>query len=373
MNNSFALRVFAGSLLALAGAVACSNSSNGNGSNQTPAANGSGAAPAGDNSGGKEPAVQGASGNTSADLKTKANHDMSGKTVAYLPCAMGISLTESWWQEIQAGAEMSGIKAIIRDSNWSTQASTQAMSALIAEKPAAMIVHNFNTQLLAKQLEQAEKSGIYVVQVNMVSNYKTDIYVGVDWVQLGQDMAKDIVKACGTGSGKSGKVAILQGELTSATSLDQVKGMMPIFDADKSIKVVSNQATMWDATKAHDITATVLQQNKDLCAIYGFWDTMTMGAVQAVKEAGLTSSVNVLASGDGSRTYCDAVRDGGFYHYYNYDAKGQGRDLINSAKFLMQSGQKPGAFRMAIYSPYTVVTKENVGPSSCFDFIPPKK
>ena len=366
MIKSNALRVIAGSLLALVGAVSCSSSDKA--ANPTPAASASGGM-----ADVKEPTVKGAGGNTTTDLKTKTDHDLSGKTVAYVPAAMGISLTEEWWKEIQLGADLSGIKAIIRDSNWSTQSETQAVSALIAEKPAVMIVHNINTQLLSKQLEQAEKAGIYVVQVNMVSNYKTDVYVGVDWVQLGHDMAADIVKQCGAGSGKSGKVAIVQGELTSAASLDQVKGAMAVFDADKSIKVVSNQAAMWDATKAHDITATVLQQNKDLCALYGFWDTMMMGSAQAVKEAGLTDKIAVYASGDGSRTYCDAVQSGALFHYYSYDAKGQGRDLINAAKFLMQSGQKPGSFRMAIYSPFSVITKENVGPSSCFDYVPTKK
>ena len=259
------------------------------------------------------------------------------------------------------------MKAIIRDPNWSTQAESQALSALIAEKPGVLIVHNPNVQLLAKQLEQAEKAGIYVIQVNMVSNYKTDAYVGVDWIKLGTDMATDIVKACGTGSGKSGKVQVIQGELTSATSLDQLKGAMAVFEKDKAIKVVSNQAANWDATKAHDITATVLQQNKDLCAVFGFWDTMTMGAAQAIKEANMTGKIGVWASGDGARSACDSVTSGAITRYYNYDAKGQGRDIATLAKFLLQSGAKPGSSKTALYSPFSVISKENVKPTVCFD------
>ncbi len=56
-----------------------------------------------------------------------------------------------------------------------------------------------------------------------------------------------------------------------------MKGAKPIFDKDPAIKIVSDQAANWDATKAHDITATVLQQNPDLCGIYGFWDVMSAG------------------------------------------------------------------------------------------------
>ena len=186
------------------------------------------------------------------------------------------------------------------------------------------MVHNPNVQLLAKQLEQAEKQGSYVIQVNMVSNYKTDAYIGVDWGKLGAMIATDIVKKCGKGSGKSGKVQIIQGELTSAASLDQLAGAKPIYAADPTIKIVSDQAANWDATKAHDITATVLQQNPDLCGIHGFWDVMSLGAAEAVKQAGLSGKVVLDVSGDGARAACDGVESGQFTNYFSYDAQQQG-------------------------------------------------
>ena len=358
-----ALRSLSVALLVTGALAACSKDEKAAGNtNTTSAANN---APGADD---KAVAVDDkAGGNTSTQLAAKNSQALNGKTIAFLPVALGFSLTEEWWSEIKTGAEASGMKPIIRDPNWSTQAESQALSAMIADKPAVLVVHNPNVQLLAKQLEQAEKAGIYVIQVNMVSNYKTDAYIGVDWVKLGEEMATDLVKSCGTGSGKSGKVAIIQGELTSATSLDQLKGAMPIFDKDKGIKVVSNQAANWDATKAHDITATILQQNPDLCAIYGFWDTMTQGSAQAVKEAGKTGQIGVWTSGDGARAACDGLQSGAFTKYWDYDAKAQGRDIISTTKMLLQSGNKPGTTRVALYSPSLVLSKDNVKPSLCFD------
>ena len=60
------------------------------------------------------------------------------------------------------------------------------------------------------------------------------------------------------------------------------------------IKVVSNQAADWDASKAKAITQTVLKQNPDLCGIVGFWDGMDIGTAAAIKEAGLTGKVFLL-------------------------------------------------------------------------------
>lgn len=306
-------------------------------------------------------------GTSSLELRKKYVSSLDGKTVAYIPVALGITLTEGWGNAIRTQVESAGMKYVVRDPNWSTSAETQAIAALIAQKPAVMVVHNPNVQLLAKQLEQAQKAGIYVIQVNMVSNYKTDAYVGADWIGLGRTIAKQIVKDCGTGSGKSGKVAIVQGELTSATSIEQLQGAMEVLSADKAIKVVSSQAANWDAAKAHQITSTVVQQNPDLCATFGFWDVMELGAAQAVKEAGLAGKVNVYTSGDGNRLACDAVQSGAITKYWNYDAPGQGREIGALAKTLVQSGLKPGQIKVALYSPTTLITKDSLHSGMCWD------
>ena len=153
----------------------------------------------------------------------------------------------------------------------------QALTALIDEKPDVIVVQNPSVTLLMKDLKRAETQGIHVVQMNMSSNYKSDAFVGADWYEVGRMLAEDVVKACGTGSGTSGEVQIIQGELTAAASVDQIAGVMDVLNKDKAIKVVSNQAALWDANKALEITATVIQQHPDLCASVGFWGIMEFG------------------------------------------------------------------------------------------------
>lgn len=213
-------------------------------------------------------------------------------------------------------------------------------------------------------------TGIHVIQVNMVSSYKTDAYVGADWIQIGRMVGEEVVKACGKDSGTSHKVAVVQGDLTSAASIEQMQGFKDAVSQDATIQIVSDQAADWDATKANNVTATVLQQHPDLCATFGFWGTMQNGAAQAVKAAGKLGQVKVYASGEGNRFDCDNVRDGLFTKFLNYEAPQQAHTIMNTASFLLQSGLKPGDVRMAMYSRPTWITKENFNPAVCFD--PPK-
>ena len=188
----------------------------------------------------------------------------------------------------------------------------QALTALVDQKPDVLIVQNPSVTLLMKDLKRAESQGTHVIQINMSSNYKSGAFVGADWREIGKMLATDVVKQCGTGSGKSGKVQIVQGELTAAASVDQVGGIMEVLNKDPNIKVVSNQAANWDANTALNVTATVIQQHPDLCASIGFWGIMESGAAQAIRNAGKIDDVKVYASGEGSQLDCDQVNSGQF-------------------------------------------------------------
>ena len=164
---------------------------------------------------------------------------------------------------------------------------SELLAKAISDKPDVLIVHNPTVQLLARQIKEAESKGIRVVQINLQSNQPSTAYTGANWTRIGTEIAEDIVKECGAGSGKSGEVSIIPGQLTAADSVMMNEAAFKVFAAHPEIKVVSNQASDWEPEKARQITATVLQQHPNLCAIFGHWDVHTMGAGKAVKDAGL--------------------------------------------------------------------------------------
>lgn len=284
-----------------------------------------------------------------------------GKTVAWVPITMGTPIDQIWTEVMRQNFEKYGIKFVIRDPNFNSNAQLQAVTSLINEKPDVLIVQNANVSMLARPFKQAMEKGIQVIQVNMRSNQPSDAYVGVDYVDVGRTIAKDIVAQCGGGK-SSGKVAIVQGEATAAGSVDQLKGAMEVFNTDKSIKVVSTQAANWDSNKANEITTTVLQQHPDLCATYGFWGIMQQGAAQAVKAAGKQGKVRVYASSDGPRSDCDMVEQGLFYKILSYRSDVQGQQITDAVLTLLQNGDKPGTKNLIYLSNnYWVSSKDDRG------------
>lgn len=280
----------------------------------------------------------------------------AGKRVVFVPVAMSYDLAEGWAAAMKRDLEPLGIKFEIRDPNWNTAAGAQAITSLITEKPDAIVVNVPDVSSYSKLLQRAEAAGIQVIQINMRANAPAGVFVGADWVRVGELAAEHLASVC---ESKSGKIALVQGVLTAAGSAYQLKGIENVLAKHPKLKVVSNQAADWDASKAKAITQTVLQQNKDLCGVIGFWDGMDGGTAAAIKEAGMTGKVTLVSSGGGNQTACDAVKSGGYDYYISYDVPGQARDMSTLLKTLLQSGVKAGTVRASIYNRLVPVTKDN--------------
>lgn len=287
-----------------------------------------------------------------------------GKTVAFLPVAMGIDLTEGWAAGMKEALEPLGVTIEIRDPNFNTAAGAQALTSLISEKPDAIVVHNPDVQSYARLLKKAQEAGIYVVQVNMRSAFSTDAFVGADYVGMGRQIGERLVEICSPDNGKSGKIAITQGVLTAAASIYQMKGINDVLQEHPEIQLVSNQAADWDATKAKNIAATVIQQHPDLCAITGFWDVMDVGTAAAIKESG--KDVYLMTQGGGNQATCDAIESGQFDESVVYNVPGQARDISDMIKLLFQNEPEPGAMQTTLFTQLEFLTKDNMEPGSCW-------
>jgi len=308
---------------------------------------------------------------TAHELRAQYDKDLKGKTIAFLPIATGVPLMDEWGRVIKTEAEWRGMKFVVRDPAANPAAMQQALTALIDEKPDVLVVQNPSVTLLMKELKRAEQQGTHVIQMNMSSNYKSDAFVGADWYEVGRILAEDVVKECGTGTNTSGEVQIVQGELTAAASVDQIAGVMDTLNKDKAIKVVSNQAALWDANNALNITNTVIQQHPNLCASVGFWGIMQSGAAQAIRNAGKIDKVKVYASGEGSQLDCDQVTQGNFHKFLSYTATSQGHDAFLAAETLLESGDKPGTKHREYYTRPVWLDKSNASGANCYAVPPP--
>lgn len=294
---------------------------------------------------------------------------LKGKTVAYVPIAMGFDLTEAWASGLRKDASDWGYELTIRDPNWSVDAGAQALSQVITEKPDVIVVHPPEIQAYARLLKQAARAGIPVITMNLKASENTDYFIGADWYDIAVQQTEQLVDLCGKSNGGSGKIAVIQGVLTNPTSQYGMMAIEATMAANEGeLEIVSNQAADWDASKAHAIATTVLKANPDLCGFAGMWDNMDVGIAAAIKEAGKQGQVHVVTSGGGNKdSACDNVENGNFASYISYDAAGQARDLMMAVRAVLQNAPEDAAAHpVAIYTPLKTITKDSMYPGACW-------
>jgi len=292
---------------------------------------------------------------------------LKGKKVGFVPLSMGFDLPQAWYEGLKRDSEKWGYEVIVRDPNWNVQAGAQALNELIAQKPDVLIFHPLEMQAYAKLVKKAMDNGINVIQINLKSPNNGDAYVGANWYEIGAESAEQLVKACGKDSGKSGKVAIVQGVPTTATSQIAIPGFEDVLKQHPEMSIVANQSADWDATKAHAVTSTILKQNPDLCGIYDLWEVQAMGTAAAIKEAGKQGQIALVTYGGGQKQAgCDNVANGNFTADVIADATSQAHDLVNVVQYLLQHKPVPGSAPIGIYTTNKVITKDNADAGLCW-------
>lgn len=292
---------------------------------------------------------------------------LKGKHVVLVPMAMGFDLAQGWNAYLKREVEAWGGTYDTRDPNWDTNAGAQALTDLISSepKPNVLVVHSPDLNSYAKVLKKAQKEGIYVVLIDNPMTFPADAFIGSDWDRLGQLEAEAAVKGCGDNSSK--KIGLVQGDAANASSIYQYNGIMKILKQHSDFKVVAEPFSNWDPTTSRTVTATMLQQNPDICAIIDFWDGDATGAAAAIKDAKLDGKVFLVTTGGGETVDCKALEDGTFGAVVMTELAGQSRDMNAVIKFLLQSGQPAGTSKTYIYTLEKATTKADLKPGTCWD------
>ena len=175
------------------------------------------------------------------ELRQPTLDALKGKKVVFVPMSMSFDLPEGWAAIMKKEATRLGYDLDIRDANWSTDTGTRALTQAITEKPDLIIVQNFDVASYARTLKKAVDAGIKVIQVNMKSSYQTDAFVGADWYGIGVYAANRMIEKCGKDSGKSGKIALIQGPATAAASVYQLNAITETLKDRSDIQIVSSR------------------------------------------------------------------------------------------------------------------------------------
>ena len=142
-------------------------------------------------------------------------------------------------------------------------------------------------------LQAAKDAGKVVVIQDRRIDAPDDMFVtfiGADFVEEGRKAADEIC-ALLEGSDKK-NVWELVGNVGSSAAKDRGQGFREKM-TECGLTITNSQTANWSITEGKQVTEAWLKESKDVQAIFGQNDEMALGAIEALKEAGLTPGKDV--------------------------------------------------------------------------------
>jgi len=141
-----------------------------------------------------------------------------------------------------------------------------------------------------------------------VTSYKYWVsHVAFDAVGQGYYNAKELFKTFDTPN--QGEIVAIQGMLANNAAIGRFQGLQKALKENTGVKLLQWEGAEWDTTKAYNATKALLAAYPDVDGVWCANDNMGMGAIQALKEAGLAGKVLVTGT-DGNPEAFDAIKAG---------------------------------------------------------------
>jgi len=236
---------------------------------------------------------------------------LKGKDVSGVRVAMVINSPSAYWSEGRTGMENAAKKLGVQ-ANFQAPAggdlNTQLsiLDTLRADKVDGYTVSAVDPAAVRGPVGAAQNEGIGVVAIDSPLSGTPDptVYLGTPNTEAGRQAGEAMKKLLGG----SGKVAILTGSLTAANATQRIAGFTKALEGS-GIEIVDTLNDDADPSKALSNAQTALQANPDLTGMYTVWSYDGPAAGQAVKAAGKSGKVKVVAD-DAEPKTVEFVRDG---------------------------------------------------------------
>ncbi len=243
---------------------------------------------------------------------------------------------------VQKAAEDMGFEAVLMapSTNDSVEEQVKIMEDLIQKGVDGFVLVPVDTNGIMPGVRKAMEQNIPIATIGTPAAVDTFLRTGVDYTETGRLVGKAVAEKIG---GK-GEVIILEGPPGAQNAQERLAGIKESFEEFPDIKIVASQTANFKRTEGMQVTENLLQKHKSVSAIIGCNDEMAIGAIQAIKAAGLEGKVTV-GGFDGNQDGSSAIYDGSLYISYNTDPFGSSYlAAVYIAQFLNDGTEPPQYF-----------------------------
>lgn len=261
-------------------------------------------------------------------------------------------------------ATLEGVDLQIEDATDDVAKQLDQINNFIASGVDAIIVNIVDTSAADAMTAAAESAGVPLVYVNReptnVDNLPDNqAFVASNEIESGTLKAFQICRNL-RAEGKAGgaRAYMLMGQLSNQAAIQRSKDVEDVIGMDMCnfITLIDKQTAEWSRDKAQDLMTNWLSSGEPFDAVFANNDEMAIGAIQAMKAAGMDMKDVQVGGVDATQDALLAMKAGDLDVTVFQDANGQGSGSVDAALALAR-GEK---LDKKVYIPFKLVTPENI-------------
>ena len=193
------------------------------------------------------------------------------------------------------------------------------METYIEQGVDAFVIHPSDSKGIQSAVDLANENGIPVAAIGTCPDTGAFMRSGVDYYMTGYLVTKELCEA----AGGEGGVIILEGPSGVQNMEERLAGIQDAIAEYPDMTILASQTANCKRAEGMSVMENLLQGEgtaDNLTVVATCNDEMAIGAVQALKAAGIT---DVLVGGaDGNSDAAQSIKDGDLYCTYNTDPYG---------------------------------------------------
>ena len=257
------------------------------------------------------------------------------------------------------GQTISGLKLVTENAKGDNELQKQQVQKLIADKVDAIILAVSDGDLGPQMTKMAADAGIPLIYINNVPSNLLDlpenqVVVASNEKESGTLETKQV---CALLKGK-GRVVVLMGEPFHAAARARTQDISDVIATPecKGLDIVERQAAYWSRDYADQQMQEWLAAGVKFDAVIANNDEMALGAIRAMKKAGMPMKDVVVAGVDATDDALAAMAAGDLDVTILQSAVGQGATAVDAAVKLVNKEKVPRENNV----PFELVTPENI-------------
>lgn len=261
-------------------------------------------------------------------------------------------------------SQVGGVSVQVEDAQTDISKQLNQVNNFIAAGVDAIVMTLTDTSAAPGISEAAEKAGIPLVYLNLEPDNSGKLpqkqaYVGskeTDSGRLGAEAACSLLKEKGKAS--DAQVYILMGDLAHQASRDRTNSFKEALAAGDctGVTIADEQSAAWNRTTAMDLTTNWITAGKPIDVVFANNDEMAIGAVQALKAAGVSMDDVIVIGIDATQDALAAMAAGDLDATVFQNAKSQSANAVDSAVALARGK----AIDKQVWVPFELVTPKNM-------------